>query len=396
MKFKNIFQIILLALCTASILGSCKKAEVKPEQITASHSQTDKQHSESTIALTTEQANMANIVIGKAELTTLAGVIKANGMLDAPPQNVVSVSPRLGGFVKSTPLLEGMRIRKGQVLAVLENQDFITLQQDYWESRHRLEFADAEFKRQETLRESGVSAAQQFQESLRDFRSLQSRVAALEQRLRMLGVATKNLSATDIRPTYSIISTIDGFVTRVNVSLGRFVNVGEEICRIVDTHHLHVELQVFEKDIPALRTSQRVRVQLVNEETERLATIYLIGREISAERTARVHVHLSKEDRDLRPMTALTARIETEARPVLTVPDEAIVSADGNEYIFVQTTATKEGRNFAKVQIRSGIAVDGVTEIIVPENFDRASAIVLKGASSLLAQMQNATEAPEH
>jgi cobalt-zinc-cadmium efflux system membrane fusion protein len=389
-----LIRTVVLVLYAASILASCKKSESKSEVKTEAAAKVDEKHDEhdhkDKIELTSEQAKMAGIMLGKAEWKPLASVVKANGMLDAPPQNVVSVSPRLGGFVKSTPLLEGMRVRKGQTLAVLENQDFIILQQDYWESRHRLDFAEAEYKRQEIMRQSGTSAAQQFQESARDYRSLQSRVAALEQRLQLLGIAAKNLSATDIRPTSSIVAPIDGFVTRVNISLGRFVNIGEEICRIVDTRHLHVELQVFEKDIPALRVGQRVRVLLVNEGTERLGKIYLLGREISAERTVRIHVHLSKEDHDLRPNTALSAWIETEAKPVMTVPDEAIVSADGKDYIFIQSETNDKKRTFAKVHIRRGIAVDGVTEIIVAENFDRATLIILKGASSLLAQMQNA------
>jgi cobalt-zinc-cadmium efflux system membrane fusion protein len=54
-----------------------------------------------------------------------------NGKIDVPPQNMVSISVPLGGYLKSTKLLEGMHISKGEVIAIMEDQQYIQLQQDY-------------------------------------------------------------------------------------------------------------------------------------------------------------------------------------------------------------------------------------------------------------------------
>lgn len=391
---------------------SCGNKEIPQNTVESKTSPQATPITEMSVHLTADQMRIADVQFGKVEMKTISSVVKVNGMLDVPPQNLVAVSPRLGGFVVSTPLLEGLKVRKGQVLAVLENQDFIILQQDFLEAKHRLEFAEAEYKRQAELNKENINALKTFQQTTADYRTLQTRTAALEQRLRMIGVNTQHLLETNaISRTYAITAQTDGFVTQVNVTIGKFVTQGEVLCRIVNTNHLHAELQVFEKDVPMLREGQRVRVVLVNEATERLARVYLIGREISENRTVRVHAHFDHHDAHLLPNTAIKALIELGDHSVTAVPESAIVNSNGNDFILVadedddnekphnnnasaSRNQEKSKHEFYFVEIRKGAMANGFCEITLPASFDiQTKKIVVKGAYSVLSAYTRSTEA---
>lgn len=421
-----LLKLSLSCLLTATILTSCGKKDAPAENPSDEHA-----HEEHalTVELTQDQYRMAGIELGAVEMKNLSSVLKVNGMLDAPPQNVVSVSPRIGGYVRSTPLLQGLRVRKGQTLAVLEHEDVIRLKQDFLETRSRLEFAKAEFERQEALQKDNINAVKTFQQSASDYKSLQARNAALKQRLALIGVNGDNLREGDISATYSITSLMDGYVAEVNITLGKFVAPSDALCRIINTEHIHAELTVFERDAPKLRVGQRVRFTLVNETEERTAKVYLIGREITSDRTVRVHAHLEKEDGRLLPNTALKALIELGEQSVSAVPDAALVNMGGKEYIFITAEEKKEEHHhddgekhepnekeaaekndehheehheehndgahftFQMVEVKRGVAAGGFTEVMLPESFDRKTTkVVVKGAYSLLSQMKNAGE----
>ncbi len=392
---------VLTCLATALILASCGKkdapAEQQPQQSDHEHNHTEQK---AMVEFTPDQYRMAGIELGAVEMKNLSSVIKVNGMLDVPPQNLVAVSPRIGAYIRSTPLLQGLRVRKGQVLAVLEHQDVAMLHQEYLETRSRLEFAEAEFKRQEELQKENINALKTFQQITTEYKSLQSRFAALTQRLALIGVKGEKLRDNDVSAKYSITSPIDGYVGEVHITLGQFVAPSDVLCRIINTSHLHAELTVFERDAPKLRVGQRVRVTLENETQERTAKVYLLGREITQERTVRVHAHLDNPDRQLLPNTALKALIELGEQAVPAVPEAALVSADGKEYIFVAAEAEEKGSKhvaFEMLEVRRGAAAGGFVEVVLPENLNRATAkIVVKGAYSLLAKMKSGEGGDEH
>ncbi len=356
------------------------------------------------VELTSDQYTMAGIELGRVETKNLGSVLALNGMLSTPPQNEVSVSPRIGGYIRSTPLLQGLRVRKGQTLAVLEHQDVITLQQEFLETRSRLEFAEAEFKRQEALQKENINAVKTFQQTATDFKSLKARLYALKQRLALIGINADVLQESGITGTYTITSPIDGYVAEVSITLGKFVSPNDVVCRIINNAHLHAELTVFERDISKIRDGQHVRFTLVNEQEERTATVFMIGREISKDRTVRVDAHLDKEDTRLLPNTALSALVELGEQPVPSVPDAALVGAGGKEYIFIlsdepigknnvtdgkSSDTSAVAKHFQMVEVKRGASVGSWTEVVLPASFNTPNArVVVKGAYSLLSKMQ--------
>jgi cobalt-zinc-cadmium efflux system membrane fusion protein len=396
MKRTNIFLAGLVFLMSC---GNNNSPDLAAETPVETHNEESNE-----VMLTQAQFNTAGIEFGSVEMKQISGTFKANGVLDVPPQQMVSISVNMGGFLKKTDLLQGMRVKKGQLIAIIENPDFVQMQQEYLDAKSQLEYAKADYERQQELAKENINAQKTLQQAKASFLSLDAKTNALKERIKVVGLNLNAVEQGHIQSTINIYSPISGFVTEVNANIGKYVNPTDVLFEIVDTEHLHAELTVFEKDVPKLQIGQRVRFTLANETTERIAKVYLIGREISSDRTVRIHCHIEKEDIHLLPGMYLKAIVETGQQQVPALPDEAIVDYQGQKYIFIaseeapQTNAenkkdenNQSGHHFKMVAIQTSNTDAGYTEVSIPEGIDKTK-IVIKGAYSLLSKMKNSEE----
>lgn len=400
MKFLKYKFIPLVAV---SLLLACGKSD-QPTAIEEHH---DEQ--ENTVALTEAQMKNAGVEIGKIERKQISGTIKVNGVLDVPPQQLISVSVPLGGFLKSTTLLQGSKVKKGQLIAVIENPDYIQIQQDYLEAKNQFEFSKADYERQQELSKENVNAQKTVQQAKSTYQTWLAKMNGLMAKLKMINVDFISLDAGNITSTGNVYSPISGYVTEVNVNIGKFVNPSDVLFEIVDTEHLHAELTVFEKDVPKLKIGQKIRFTLANENKERLATVYLIGRKIGADRSIRIHCHIDTEDKELLPGMYLKAIVEAGDIDVDALPDEAIIDFQGKKYIFIPvkeeahreeksegTETHEEGQYFKMIVVEIGNSEVGYTEIRTTENLNEKTEVVVKGAYAILSKIKNSEEEGGH
>jgi len=383
---------IVIGLVLFLVIAACKpESEKEAAEAGVEHAAEESNH----VALTAAQYETAGVETGGFSVRKLSGTVAANGVIDIPPQNLVSISAPLGGFVRKSELLQGMKVQKGEVLAVIENPDFIPIQQDYLETRSKLEFAEQEYQRQSDLSKENVNAQKALQQSASELKVLRARLAGLKERVRTAGMDLAGLEKGNITSVASIRSPIAGSVTVVNVNLGKYVNPTDVMFEIVDTDHLHVELSVFEQDIPKVKLGQLVRFRVSNNPgQEDLAKVYLINQKINDDRTVRVHCHLEREDNALLPQNFVKAIIETGANPVNALPDEAVVDFEGKSYVFVKDP--KGERSFEMVEVTKGISENGFTEVKMPAGSSGSPQFVLKGAYALLSKLKNSEEEEGH
>ncbi|MBK0404366.1 efflux RND transporter periplasmic adaptor subunit [Adhaeribacter sp. BT258] len=341
------------------------------------------------VTLTDAQFKSSGIAFWQVEQKNISTVLRLNGMLDVPPQNLISVSAPLGGFVKETDLLQGMKLRKGQILAVLQNPEYVTLQQEYLDAKSKLAYQELEFARQKELSEENVSSKKTFQQTTAEYQQLRNRAAALKEQLALLNINPNKLTSGNISSTIRIYSPINGFVKNVLVNTGKFVSPQDVLFELVNTEHMHAELTVFEKDIAKLKQGQKIKLTFPNLPGHEIpASVYLVGRSIEADKTIRVHAHLDKEDPELLPGMYVTALVEINAQTVPALPEDAIVQAEGKHVIFV----AKNARTFEMVPVEIGATKNGYTEVKLPESVPASAKIVTKGAYHVLAKKLNVGE----
>ncbi|MEO5602018.1 MAG: efflux RND transporter periplasmic adaptor subunit [Cyclobacteriaceae bacterium] len=399
---------IILFFATIFVFFSCGNRLENPEAIPADP---DELHEDAnTVEFSSAQTTNAGIELGIIEQKQISGTIKVNGTLDVPPQQLVSISVPLGGFLKNTSLLEGTKVRKGQIIATIENLDFIQIQQDYLEARSQLEQAQADYDRQQLLARENVNSQKTLQQSKTNFSTWQARASGLREKLRVINVNVGMVENGNLKSSINLYAPIDGYVTEVNGNIGKFMNPSDVLFEIVDTEHLHAELIVFEKDVPKLKIGQKVRFTLANETKERTAIVYLIGRAISSDRTIQIHCHIDKEDKDLLPGMYLSALVETGGALVPALPNEAIIDYQGMKFIFVahkekaetykpqendtpsdKQSVTEETQHFTMLEVQTSHSEFGFTEIVVPDSLFQYQ-VVIKGAYSILSKMKNSEE----
>ncbi len=377
---------LMAVLCSGLLLNSCGNEEA----VVAEEHHEDEQ----TVQLTAAQYKSADIQLGKVELRNLSNVIQCNGVLDVPPQNLVSISLPIGGNLKSTELLQGMKVSKGQVIAVFEHPDYVQLQQEYIQAKSALDFSEIEYHRQTELNKEQVTSQKSFQKTKADYLSQKALVLGLEKKLEQLGISVAQMDKGNITNTIIITSPINGYVTKVNVNIGKYLNPNDVAFEIVDTEHLHAELTVYEKDITKIKTGQTIHFSLPNENgNERSAKVHLIGREISSDRTVRIHGHLDKEDIELLPGMYIKARIEVGENKTLSLPEKAIVQNAGKNYIFIKINSEhKDEFAFKMIEVEVGVSENGFTEVMLPKDVSLSADVVVNGAYDLLSKLFNSEE----
>jgi cobalt-zinc-cadmium efflux system membrane fusion protein len=341
------------------------------------------------VTLTDAQLKNARIDIGSVQMRKISSILKVNGIIDVPPQNRVSISFPMGGYLKSTQLLPGMHIRQGEAVAVMEDQQFIQLQQDYLMGKAKLTYSEKEFLRQLDLNASKASSDKVFQQAQADYESQKIMVRSLAEKLRLIGVNPAKLDDGNISRDVAVHSPINGYVTKVNVNIGKYVNPADVLFEIVDPSDIHLALDVFEKDVSLLYPGQKVSAYTNSDPGKKYnCKIILIGKDLSDQRKTEVHCHFLQNDPGLIPGTFMNAEIEVKPTDALALPDEAIVQYGNKNYAFV----VKNKYSFEMREVKTGNSKDGFTELVAGDNDLRNQFFVTKGAYSLLMKMKNTGE----
>ena len=363
---------------TLLLIISCSKKESMEshdEQISVSD----------VVTLTEAQIKNANITTGTYSEEGVASIVKASGRLEVPPQNVVSISTPFSGFIKSMDLLQGMKVKKGQIVAQLQHPDYIVFQQNYIELKSELEFLDAEYQRQQELAKDNINALKAVQSAKSKFEMTKAKVDGLKARLQLMNLDLTQVEKGEFSSIINLFAPFNGYVTEVNVNLGQHVNPDNVIVEIIDNQHLHAELRVFEKDILKIKAGQLISFVLHGDNQVRKASVYLIGKEILSDRTITIHGHLAKEDPDLLPGMFLTAEIETSKEKSSVLPEEAVVTFEGESFIFRAESNT----TFKMIKVNLGETQNGKVVVEFPPAINNQTTLVLSGAYSLLSILKN-------
>lgn len=338
------------------------------------------------VQLSPVQVKNAGIETGTPENREMQRSLQVNGVVDVPPGNIVSISIPLGGYVKKTTLMEGSKINKGSVLAIIEDQQYIQLQQDYLTGKIKLEFLEADFNRQKNLNQTKITSDKVFQQSKSDYESQKVIVRSLSEKLRLTGINPESLNENNISRSITIYSPINGYVTKVNVNNGKYVSPSDVLFELINPVDLHIALTVFENDASSLAIGQKVICSTNSLPGEKItASIHLITPNIGEDRATEVHCHLDDHNKKLFPGTFINATIALDNKRVPAVPEDAIVKWENKYYLFVEE---KEG-SFRFTPVETGATYDGYTEI---KSVLEGKNIVIKNAYSILMKMKNSAE----
>jgi cobalt-zinc-cadmium efflux system membrane fusion protein len=307
-------------------------------------------------------------------------------MVDVPPQNVISISIPLGGYLKKTSLLPGLKVAKGAVLATLEDQQYIQLQQDYLTTKSKLVYYEAEYNRQQKLNETKAASDKVFQQAHSDFDGQRILLKSLGEKLMLIGINPQKLSENSISRSINIYAPISGYVTKVNVNIGKYVNPTDVLFELVNPDDLHLSLSVFENDAANIVMGQKVLCYTNNHpDVKYEAEVHLINPSIGKDRATEVHCHFEKANKELMPGMFMNAEIEMDNAKANCLPEDAVVKWNNENYIFCEAGPNK----FTMQKVETGHTDKGYVAIksTLPD-----ARIVTKNAYSILMKLKNNAE----
>lgn len=376
MTMKNLITIVLLF--SGILFIQCgDRSQIEETSLTD-----DASVRQNVVTLTTVQLKNAEIAIGQAQVRKVKATIRLNGSVDVSPASKVYVSNPFGGFVKSMEVLPGTKVKKGQLLVTMQDPQYIQLQQDYLMAKSRLKFLELDYGRQQDLNSDKSISDKAFQQVSSDYSSQKVLVKSLEEKLRLININPDRLNDETLKRTISLYAPINGYVSAVQASVGKYTNSTESLLELTDANALHADLTVFEKDLPHLSIGQKLKITSPAQPGRHyLATVHTINHSVSQDRAGEIHCDFENPDRNLFPGMFISADLSLEEEEVLAVPEDAVVTWANRQFIF----QIKGKGEFEMIPVKTGKMSDGFVEI---KDDIKNIQLVTNNAYSLLMQLK--------
>jgi membrane fusion protein, heavy metal efflux system len=405
-------KIVVASAFIVATITSCTNKNTSTETLSAKPDTTAmKEENAGTIELTNEQIKAVGIEIGNIEEKNLNAVVRASGELAVPPQNKADVNVLMGGIVRKIFVLEGQNVSKGQVLASIENPDFIRMQQDYLTTKNEFAYTQAEYQRQKELQEAKAGTGKNFQQAEANYNASKAKILTLEKQLQQLGINPSSSLNGNIITQVNVTAPISGTVGHIAVNTGSYAETLKPLMEIIDNSQIHCDLIVYEKDLFKVKVGQKVNFMLTNQNNIQIqGEIYGINKSFEDEsKGIIVHAVIKGAARyKLIQGMYVTALIDIGNQQTQAVPDDAIVRSEGKDYIFIvsetqeeitadknENTGTNTLCHFTKAEVATGVKELGYTQITPLEKFDDSIKIVTKGAFYVLSKANASGEEEE-
>jgi RND family efflux transporter MFP subunit len=406
---KRILQILAAAFFfAAASCGSEKTEKVASEQAEEHHEESES----GLVVLTNKQLQTVGIETAGIEQKDITATVKVNGTLEVPAQNKAVVTSLYSGVLRSISVRPGLSVHKGQVLATVVNTELSGIQQQLISVNASLRLAELEEKRQSELVAGNAAPLKNLQRVQTELSSLRAQRAALQKQLADLGISASSVSTGNISSTLSITAPISGTISDITAQIGSNVDPSTPLARIVNNSQLHLDLFVYEKDLPVVRTGQIIHFTLTNNPGKEYdARIFSVGTAFANETKAvPVHAEVMGDKSGLIEGMNVTAIISIGTQTAPAVPDDAIVMSGGKHYIFIRTDKTPEkhaehenehkedgheeeaGTVFERIEVARGASDLGYTVITPVTGLPANAQVVVKGAFFILAKMTNTGE----
>lgn len=374
MKTPNIYFLLGLSLLVLSCNSNESNSEEKETEV-----------DDDQIILTTTQFENGGFELGTIDTIEFSDRFRITGMIDVPPENRASISSFFEGYVSKTHLLIGDTVKKGDLLVTLENPEFIQLQQRYLQDVTQLEYLEAEFNRKKNLFKDQVISEKVFQKAKSDYRGVKASVAGLEKTLKLMNVPLNKVKNGNFNSEIHIYAPLSGKISKLSISQGLFVSKSTMMMEILDTDHIHLELDVFEKDILKIKKGQSLSFRLPEQTDEEfMAQVKLIGAEIGSNRTVKVHAHPDDEDQNFAVGMYVEAFVDHDPKKLMALPETAFVEKNDKSYVLNLVDQTEERYIFDMLQVETSTPQNGFKPILNTKTITSKHSFLTKGAFDIV------------
>lgn len=374
---KSFLLVVIMALASCNSKG---KTDVANAEATTEIESID------VVSITENQFTSGNMEVGKITTQPFNTVVKANGIFAVPPENQADVSAYFAGYVKDISLLPGDVVKKGQTLFTIENPEYVQAQQDFLEAKGRLNYLKSDYERQKELIADNVTSKKNFLKAESEYTVTLAQYQSLKKKLSLMNLNPNTLTGDNLRSVISVPSPLSGYATTINATKGMYLNPSDVAITVTNTDNLHIELKIFEKDLPMVKTGQPINVRLQNDKDKVYqGKVHLVNKTINIQdRTVAIHGDLVNESEAklFAPGMYIEGEILTTTTEHPALPVEAVANIDNDHFVLVKENKT----NFKRVLVKIGASNNGFIQIVNAEDFDQNTEFLTKGAFNLITE----------
>ncbi len=374
---------IIFTLLASTLLMACNDKKATEQEKVVEENTVEE------IVLTKAQLKNIELDYVAIEQKGIGAIIKANGSIDVPPESMVSISAPMGGYLKYTRLLPGLKVKKGEVLAIVEDQQFVEIGREYLTTKNKVELNKIDFQKQKELYAQKAISEKAYLEAKSGLEILEINLQSLSEKLKLIGIDANKLSVDKISSKVNILSPINGYVSKVNVNVGKYLSPNDILFELINPDDIHLNIQIFQRDIPNLAIGQKV-ITYTNEhpEVKYKADIILIGRGLNENKAVDVHCHFEKPDHDLIPGMFMNVEIESSIKKTWVVKESSVLQFENANYLVI----AKNDSTFELFTVKTGIKEKEDIEILDATEELKNAKIVGNGAYKILMAMKNKSE----
>lgn len=338
------------------------------------------------IELSERQMETVGIKLGQVMKKEIGSSLRANGVLAVNPQDIAEISPLLSGKITNISVTEGDHVNKNETVAQIENLDIVTYQQDYQNALEELKLSKIEFERQEKLAKEGAGIKRNLEQAQSSMKLVQSKVGALERQLIQAGINPEIAARGDVSGVASVKSPISGVVNKIYSTTGGFADISSPIMTVTDNNKIYAQLRIYEKDLDKVEKGQAVDITVINSGEILTGSVSDINKTIDEEtRGINVKVRITDKDKkNLIPGMAITGFIRSGGIMSDVVPEDAVISLGGKNYIYMlEWIEDEDGTmmyHFEPVEVITGNREQKYVEITPIGELDGNAQIVISKA----------------
>ena len=336
-----------LIIAIGMLISSCSQGHSKDEHVAEGDNhnheehesgEKDKSSEKNQVIITSRQMEAMEIQTTKLQKRNLADIVKAFGNISLPPDQKETISPVIEGTIRNIKIISGDYVQKGQIIARIEDPGIIDLQNEFLQTQNRNEFLQTEYKRQKRLFRDSINSAKTYQQIKSEYQSNRNRLQALRQKLKLLNLNPDELNSGNINNSYPLISPINGYVAHIEANNGMNVKAGQNLFLLTNNDKVHIDLEVYEKDIAKIEEGQNLTFNLNNNPLSNplKGRIMKKARNFDTEkRTALIHAEITDKNKNLLPGMSVIAHIQTCENKQISLPESAFIQDQGKTWVFM-------------------------------------------------------------
>ena len=387
----NYLQNIYLFFMIIAFFTACESEKGNANEKTA----TADSVAENAVFLSENQIKTIKLKTGKIDKRNIQNEVKATGYVHVPPHYTAAISTYMDGYVKSSRCLVGDYVKRGQTLAVLENPNYIDIQQTYMEAHSQINFLKNEYERQQALANENINAKKDLMKAEADYKKALALYNSTREKLKMLKINLDDVENGNFTSAIRLTSPISGYISLVNCMIGKYVSPAEQLFEVINKDHLHLELKVYEEDAMKVKKGHQVKFTVPSLHSDTFpAKVYLVGQSLKGnERVVTVHAHINEqyEGRFLSNMY-VNASIIVDSQEQDALPEQAVIREGQKSFVFIKDLEKNGKTKFNRIEVITGASKDGYISVNPLDELEANVDVVTDGAFYLLTALQNGME----